>query len=720
LQSPSGNASPKMRALRLLFLLASAAALPAPRALEQAPNTWVKRSPGPDTPPSPRLGYEGACVWDSKHHVLVRYGGHNQGGGGEQHAEVWTFDPLTARWTLKEPNTSPPGICCGQQNVYDPEQGRYLRFPAFSGSHGWQWSRELYLNDASVWSYELGANTWRNMRPYPAPSPRPLRCASWDSDHQVVVLFGGEGSQEGTWTYSPYTNTWKRMAPPRQPEFRSGGNMAYDAARKLHILFGAQLSDDPHTWAYDLAKDEWRDMRPPSMPPTDANDAVLTYDPVHRVVLALVKVTTGRDEAARHRLETWSYDAGANRWSKRNPSVEPDPSGSRARNLAFAPEYGLAVLENRTHPPQGPHEQQVWTYRYGEGRPETPSDFDLRVTTTARGAVLSWKPGAAPLPSRYEVLRGLEAPRGGAAYEKAGTVRVREGRPLSFRDGGVEEGRVHLYRVRGLTAEGKVLHESGPFRAQPRVPDGLVVSAAEARRVELTWRASPEPDVVAYRVERAPVEVLSEDQLPRLKARTPPLARPAAGAIRRVGQFVPVTAAPVRAPRFTDESVDLARPASVEGEAVYERRFGGDQYDAAGKPYPLAVYAYRVRAVNALGVESGPSAAVLTLPSAPQWVFAKEEGTACRLKWRANPERGVRGYRVYRMDGRFDREPVRRLTPDPVSDPGYLDPEAGRPTRRYYVVAVDALGQEGFPSSPVWHNREWRQFYTPFTGEWHQ
>jgi len=82
-----------------------------PSALVQPPNTWVKRSPLPQTPPSPRLGYEGACAWDNARRVLIRYGGHNQGGGGEQHAEVWTFEPLAATWTLKAPNTSPPGIC---------------------------------------------------------------------------------------------------------------------------------------------------------------------------------------------------------------------------------------------------------------------------------------------------------------------------------------------------------------------------------------------------------------------------------------------------------------------------------------------------------------------------------------------------------------------------------------------------------------------------------
>jgi hypothetical protein len=50
----------------------------------------------------------------------------------------------------------------------------------------------------------------------------------------------------------------------------------------------------------------------------------------------------------------------------------------------------------------------------------------------------------------------------------------------------------------------------------------------------------------------------------------------------------------------------------------------------------------------------------------------------------------------------------------------FTDDKAGKPARRYYIIAVDSLGQEGFPSSPVWHNREWQKFYQPFVGEWHQ
>ena len=120
----------------LLGCLSSVAPAEPPSLTAQPTNVWIKRTPLPDGPVSPRLGYEGACVWDRRQQLLVRYGGHNQGGGGEQGAEVWTFDLATVKWTLKEPNTSPPGVCCNNQNVYDPTSGRYVRFPFFSGSHG--------------------------------------------------------------------------------------------------------------------------------------------------------------------------------------------------------------------------------------------------------------------------------------------------------------------------------------------------------------------------------------------------------------------------------------------------------------------------------------------------------------------------------------------------------------------------------------------------------
>jgi len=78
--------------------------------------------------------------------------------------------------------------------------------------------------------YDPDGNRWKDLRPLSSPHVSGLRCASWDSDAQVIVLFGGEGNHEGTVVYDPHENTWTRMKPRVEPAFRSAGNMVYDAA----------------------------------------------------------------------------------------------------------------------------------------------------------------------------------------------------------------------------------------------------------------------------------------------------------------------------------------------------------------------------------------------------------------------------------------------------------------------------------------------------------
>jgi hypothetical protein len=684
---------------------------------DQPPNTWVKRSPLADTPTSPRLGYEGACVWDNARRLFIRYGGHNQGGGGAQYSELWTFDPFTARWTLKEPDTSPPGVCCAQQNVYDPIHRRYVRFPAFSGNHGWQWFREIYLNNSTIWLYDLDVNLWRNLRPLPAPKVSPLRCASWDSDAQVIVVFGGEGNREGTVVYDPHTNTWTRMKPAKEPPFRSAGNMVYDSAHKLHILFGSQFTDDPHTWAYDLRKNEWRDLKTPILPPTNENDAVLAYDLLNKVVIAVVKVTEGKHEDAKHHLQTWAYDADRNTWTKMNPPQEPDLSGNRSRVLAYAPELGLTILENRTRSKPGPPEQQIWTYCFKRARldlkrPLQPPS-NVQVTTTVSSAKLTWKLSVSAGVTNYIVYRGTGEHLWTVDYWQIASVDARQN---SYHDTGLQPGTVYYYAIRS-SVNGRLGEPSTKVRTQPRIVEDMVVSVISENEVHLAWVPPEVGDIIGYYVERANVEVWTEDQLTRLKSRIQPLPDPAIGAIRRIGPFKRVTNKLL--PSFRD-SVSLTKPGSTEGVPVLEHRFFDEHLDLTGKPYRFAVFAYRVYSVNALGAESGPSPCILTIPSAPRSVFAKEDGTTCHLKWARNPEQNLKGYRIYRLDGRWDKDPISRMTVEPIIDLTFLDPAAGSRSRRYHVVAVDALGQEGFPSAPVWYNREWKRFYEPFSGEWHQ
>ncbi len=695
--------------------------------LVQGPNTWVKRSPLKDGPPSPGMGYEASLAYDPKNKVVIRWAGHNQGGGGEQNAETWIYDPATAKWMLKEPNLSPPGVCCAQQNVFDEDRGRFLRFAGFSGNHGWQWFREIYLNNSPVWNYDLTQNTWRDQRALPAPRMASLRCASWDSDHQVVVVFGGEGSNEGTLVYDSYTNAWTRMQPPKQPAPRSAGNMAYDSARKLHILFGSQFSDDPHTWAYDLRKNEWRDMKPAVQPPTNQNDAVLAYDVHNQVVIASIRVIdkmSGKEIADGH-YETWAYDAGDNKWTKMNPPAEPPGWGNRRRIMVYVPDQNVVLMENYINASQRvpgvEREQQIWTYRYAEppadSRPAPPTD--VRLTISEKGPVLAWKPSPSSEVTGYRIVRGLGPQPWRAEFQQAASV-SRD--TTSFLDDKTRPHTIYYYKVQAL---GK--HGDSAFtklaRTQPRTVEDLCVSVESPTQVRLLWTRPPKGDIAGYHVERAVVEVFSEDQVLRLKKDTPPLAEPSVGAVKAIGPFARLTKKLIETDGFTDDTLDLSRPLHVNDKPVYEHRFRPDQLDANGTPYRFGVYAYRVIAVNKLGVESGAGPFALTILSSPQWLFSKEDGGQCHLKWSANPEEKLQGYRIYRMESPRINGPgqkVTRLTAEPVTQPRFTDEQAGKVTRRYWVVAVDKLGQEGFPSAPTWHLREYRRFYVPFVGEWHQ
>ena len=108
---------PRFIAPVLLCALSCPGLADPPEPLKQDPNTWVKRSPLKHGPPSPGMGYETSLGYDPIRKRVIRWGGHNQGGGGEQNAETWVLDPADMKWELKQPNRSPPGVCCAPKTA---------------------------------------------------------------------------------------------------------------------------------------------------------------------------------------------------------------------------------------------------------------------------------------------------------------------------------------------------------------------------------------------------------------------------------------------------------------------------------------------------------------------------------------------------------------------------------------------------------------------------
>jgi len=127
--------------------------------------------------------------------------------------------------------------------------------------------------------------------------------------------------------------------------------------------------------------------------------------------------------------------------------------------------------------------------------------------------------------------------------------------------------------------------------------------------------------------------------------------------------------------------------------------------------------------VSQLGVEGGDSPYQMTVPNEVENLWSKEEGAGVRLRWSPSPHKEIRGYLVYRLNDRFLTPGcLVQLTPKPITETTFLDKTAGSRSRRYYVVVVDALGQQGLPSHAAWGFRPWRGHYAPWLPKdgWHQ
>ncbi len=660
-------------------------------------NVWVKQSPR-EGAKAPGFLYEGSGDFDPYSNRWIHHAGHD---GVPQGFHTFTCDLVTGVWEQRFPPTSPPGVCCVDgANVFDLASRRFVRFPGGSLGHGYQWSRGVRLKDSAVWLYDPALNTWMNMRP---PPYRELEKYSKDAigglcsggvyarNHELAISFGGSGAggaKNSMFFYDAYANALHLVQASNPPPARDGMGLAYDAARDRLVMFGSQYSDDERTWLYDFRSNAWQAHELNPHPPgkkigTYSTIPRLAYDSVNDVMLCIVWL----GENGGH--ETWKFDAGKMLWTKLNPSTEPAHSKSRSRNLTFSAEHNVFMLElSSTN-----NRPELWTYRYkkagSSSRPVAPAN--LEAMTESNKVTLTWTASSSPDVKEYHVYRAEPAQPWLADFKNIGATTG-----VTFEDRTVSTGKVHCYFVKTIARDGEASAPSFRARTQPRVLLKPVVSVLATNRVEVSWNVHPAKDIVGYHVYRgvAAVKTVRKGEPGAWKDNDPEYAEPQVVKLTDITRITRLNDQPVRATNWTDR-VDLAAKGTESSD------------------YKFAVCAYIVRAVNRLGVESGPSPYALTIPSEPVNLLCRERGDSAELKWDANSEQGIAGYRIYKLKGTWEILPV---TTGLLHETKFTH-QAGRNATRYWVVAVDALGQEGQPSSPAWCNQSYHGFYQ---GEWHQ
>jgi len=265
--------------------------------------------------------------------------------------------------------------------------------------------------------------------------------------------------------------------------------------------------------------------------------------------------------------------------------------------------------------------------------PSPPATIEA-TAQDARLVELTWSESDSDGVEQYRIERArADAP---AHFEEIAVVRERR-----FRDGGgphsaLEDRTTYLYRV---TPVNRVEAEGSPSEVvavtTPPPPEpvrNLVAEDGEVRCVPLSWTLSPETNVVEYRVYRTTTENGAFEWLKTVPGRTNT--------------------------RFIDGD-------NVPGNLPDDTR-----------------YYYMVKAVNAAGAESPPSAVVhANTRSKPPPVTGLEarsgEPRQVTLHWEVSPDRKVVGYEIWRAAG----------------DSNHFVP-VGKTSRRASVSFVDRGGTE--------------------------
>lgn len=172
--------------------------------------------------------------------------------------------------------------------------------------------------------------------------------ASYDSDRQVVVLFGGNNGDSTDFlgdTFEWNGTSWLQRAV-QGPSPRTRAAMAYDASRRRTVLVGgadANLSYGIYLW--DGQKWTIDDPYPPPPPPGRNGllprvDASMVYDPIRGELVLFGGATLDATYG-----DTWICRQGV--WEKREVAG-PSPRSRHA--MAFDPSSGRTVLFGGANP----------------------------------------------------------------------------------------------------------------------------------------------------------------------------------------------------------------------------------------------------------------------------------------------------------------------------------------------------------------------------------
>lgn len=215
-------------------------------------------------------------------------------------------------------------------------RARYVKADATGANDGTSWANAFTSLQSGLAAAQAGDQIWVAAVPFNAkPSPRTHHAMAFDSDRNVVVLFGGYDASNttlnDTWEWDG--SVWTQMNPVHSPPARRTDTMAYDSHRHVAVLFGGTSSTGSvlgDTW-------EWTgtDWIPGPAGPSARRGHAMCYDSDRESVI----VFGGQNTSGAELNETWTYSGS---WLQKTPSAPP--SVRRDMRMVYDPVNRVALF----------------------------------------------------------------------------------------------------------------------------------------------------------------------------------------------------------------------------------------------------------------------------------------------------------------------------------------------------------------------------------------
>lgn len=321
------------------------------------------------SPQRPPAVAEHSMVYDVRSNRVILFGGYTD----QPIGETWVYDPVGDSWTNRTSAMGPPARSLAAM-AYDAESDRVI---LFGGAH-------VGLNLDDTWAYDYRNNTWTNLNPVLRPTGRTGHSMTYDNRSDRVIMFGGYiGSSIGeTWAYDFKGNNWTAMNPAVAPSSRGLNAIAYDQESDRVVMFGGSFEKAGssitlfrETWTYDVGANLWSRMNPPVSPSARAWLGTAYDSQSDRTVLFGGIDNNGSNG------ETWFYDVNRDAWARAIPVASPSARTGHA--LAYDVQSDRVVLfGGRT--PNGASDE---TWALGTAPPDISPPI-IRIEAPGEGAIV--------------------------------------------------------------------------------------------------------------------------------------------------------------------------------------------------------------------------------------------------------------------------------------------------------------------------------------------